>query len=176
MWETIFTWNLFAVEKYSEKWYERAVRPPWVRLLLKNSEGKYLLTHEFRQEQGTFDYRLPWGKVFDTLEAFLKVRDDQIALDEAVLQAAKLEAKEEAWIDEIEYLRIFHQSKAGASVEWDLYYVSGQIVSMSEQNLGWDEVIHGIETGFYTTAEILLMIKNGEILEDRTIGVLCKYL
>jgi hypothetical protein len=51
------------------------------------------------------------------------------------LSSAKLEAKEEAGIDEIQHLRIFHQSKAGASVEWDLYYVSGQIVSMSEQKL-----------------------------------------
>lgn len=176
MWQITFTWDLFAIEKHSVKWYERAIRPPGVRLLLKNTENKYLLTREFRQEQGTFDYRLPWGKVFDTLSEYLKIRENQIALDEAVLQAAKIEAKEEAGIDEIKFMRIIHQSKAGASVEWDLYYVSGQIVSMSEQNLWGDELIHGIETGFYTTAEILLMIKNWEILEDRTIGVLCKYL
>ena len=176
MWQIIFTWSLFAIEKHLTKWYERAIRPPWVRLLLKNTENKYLLTREFRTEQGSFDYRLPWWKVFDTLDEYLQVRDNQTSFDTAVLQAAKIEAKEEAWVDEIKFMRIFHQSKAWASVEWDLYYVSGQIVSMSEQVLWGDELQHGIEIGFYTTAEILLMIKNWEVQEDRTVGVLCKYL
>lgn len=176
MWEIVYQWSLIAIEKHTEKWYERAVRPPWVRLLLKNAEGAILLTKEYRAEQGSFDYRLPGGKVFDTLEEYLEIRGNQTALDTAVLAAAKLEAKEEAGVDQIENLRIFHDSHAGASVEWDLYYVSGKILSMSEQNLWGDELHHGIEVGFYTTPEVLFMIKNGEIQEDRTVGVLCKYL
>ena len=176
MWNTIFTWDLFAIEKHSEKRYEKALRPPWVRLLLKNKEGLYLLTKEFRTEAGSFDYRLPWGKVFDTLEDYLLIRWDQKKLDDAVLKAAKTEAKEEAWIDVIQFLRIFHQSKAGASVEWDLYYVSGNILEMSEQALAGDELTHGIEIWFYNRAQILVMIKSWEIQEDRTVGVLCRYL
>lgn len=175
-WKIIFRWSLIAIEKHSLKWYERAVRPPGVRLILKNSQGKYLITKEFRHEQWGFDFRLPWGKVFDDLESYLQIRHNETDLEKSVLEAARIEAKEEAGIDEIKDLQIIHTSFAGASVEWTLYYLSWDIVSESEQNLAGEELVHGIEIGFYTKQEILKMIQDGDINEERSVAVLVRYL
>ncbi len=165
-----------AVERHVAKGYERAIRPPGVRLLLKNAEGKLMLTKEFRAEQGKVDYRLPGGKVFDDLISYLGVRGDEVRLQEAVMKAAILEAKQEAGVDEIRNLQLISCSVAGASVEWDLYYLTGEIVLNSEQELDGDEKHHGIEIGFYSTDEVLEMLKHGKISEDRTAGVLFRYL
>ncbi|MEK7105502.1 MAG: NUDIX domain-containing protein [Patescibacteria group bacterium] len=176
MWEIVYKGNLIAVEKHAEKGFERAVRPPGVRLILQNSESEILLTKEFRPEQGKVDYRLPGGKVFDDLESYLNVRDDEQKLAAAVMKAAVLEAKQEAGVDEIKNLEIVARSVAGASIEWDLYYLVGTISAMSEQELDGDEKHHGIAVDFYTEDQVLTMLRSGEVSEDRTAGVLFRYL
>lgn len=176
MWEIVYKGNLIAIEKHNSKGFERAVRPAGVRLILKNTEGKILLTKEFRHEQGKYDYRLPGGKVFDDLDSYLAVRYESEALNTAVLEAAKLEAKQEAGIDEVQNLSIYLKSVAGASVEWDLYYLTGEIDKIGEQALDGDEREHGIEVGFFSKEEILVMFKNNEISEDRSASVLFRYL
>lgn len=120
--------------------------------------------------------RLPGGKIFNELDPYLAVRDDADAMSGAVLQAGRLEAKQEAGVDEIKNLAMLSKSAAGASVEWDLYYLTGEIDSIGEQELEGDEKVHGITVGFYTREEVLEMLKRGEISEDRTVGVLFKYL
>ena len=92
-WEIAFQGKLIAIEKNIKKWYERAVRPPWVRLILTNTEDKYILTKEFRHEQWGFDYRLPGWKVVDSLDEYLQIRYDEENLIHAVYEAAKIEAK-----------------------------------------------------------------------------------
>ena len=175
-WEFIYKGNLIAIEKHKTKGFERAVRPPGVRLILKNKENKFLLTKEFRHEQNKYDYRLPGGKVFDELESYLALRGNQEKLDNAVYTAARIEAKQEVGADEIQNLTIVSKSVAGASVEWDLYYLSGEIDVLGKQELDGDEKEHGIEIGFYTKEEIITKLTNGEISEDRTVGVLFRYL
>lgn len=175
-WKIIFTWDLFAIEKHITKSYERAVRPPGTRLILKNPEWKYLINKEYRAEQWWFDYRLPGWKVFDDLKSYLVVRDDEEKLVQSVIAGAKLEAKEEAGVDEIKNIKIYSTSYAWASVEWTLYYISGKIASMSQQKLHWDELIHGIEVWFYSKKEIKDMIYRWMIKEERSVAVLIKYL
>ena len=175
-WKTVFTGDLLAIEKHGGKGFERAVRPPGVRLILKDAEGKFLLTREFRSELNSHDYRLPGGKVYDTLKEYLAVRGDAAALQEAVTRAARLEAKQETGVDEIHDLQIFSRSTAGASVEWDLYYLTGNIGAISEQELEEDEKERGIDVGFYTKEQVLKMLKSGAITEGRTVGVLFRYL
>lgn len=175
-WEIIYKGDLIAIEKHKEKGFERAVRPPGVRLMLKNKDGQILLTKEFRHEQGKHDYRLPGGKVFDDLESYLTARYDTEKLNQAILKAAKLEAKQEAGIDEVKNLSIYSKSVAGASVEWDLYYLTGEMDSLGEQALDGDEKEHGIEVGFFSKEQILTMLKNNEISEDRSASVLFRYL
>lgn len=175
-WNIVFTGDLFAVEKHAVKGFERAVRPPGVRLILTNAEGEILLTKEFRQEQEKVDYRLPGGKVFDDLAPYLAVRDDEEKLHRAVLRAACVEAKQEAGVDEVRDLAILSKSAAGASVEWDLYYLTGEVVRMSEQELDGDEKDHGIEVGFYAPETVFALLQSGKISEDRTASVLLRYL
>src|SRR5690348_11852646 len=46
-------------------------RAAGVRIIIPNKEdGKILLTREFRRELNNWDWRLPGGKVFDSLEEF----------------------------------------------------------------------------------------------------------
>lgn len=48
--------------------FEVARRAPGVRVIVHDAkEQKVLLTREFRRELDAWDYRLPGGKVFDTL-------------------------------------------------------------------------------------------------------------
>lgn len=174
-WEIVYKGKLIAIEKHVVKGFERAVRPPGVRLILKNTNGKILLTKEFRHEQDKHDYRLPGGKVFDDLESYLAVRYESDDLHSAVLAAATLEAKQEAGVT-VNNLFIYSKSVAGASVEWDLYYLTGEIKDKGEQELDGDEKEHGIEVGFYSKEEIFAMLKNNEISEDRSASVLFRYL
>lgn len=152
------------------------MRPPGVRLFLTSSEGHVLLTEEFRTEVGRKDFRLPGGKVFDDLESYLAIRGDEPALDRAVLHAAALEAKQEAGVDEIADLAIISKSIAGASIEWDLYYVSGTIVSQSEQDLEEDERERGIAVHFFPVEKVREMLRDGSIGEERTHVVLHRLL
>lgn len=174
-WEIVFKGKLIAIEQNSKKGFERAVRMPGVRLILNNKEGKLLLTKEFRHEQGKHDYRLPGGKVFDDLDSYLEVRSNYELITKAVYDAAKIEAKEEAGIDNIENLNIASKSSSGALVEWDLYYLTGEVESLGEQDLKEDELKDGIDVGFFSKEEILEMIKNNEISEDRSASVLFRH-
>ena len=54
--------------------FEKARRAPGVRLLIIK-KNKILITKEYRDEIGEFDYRLPGGKVFDKLEEYQKNSD-----------------------------------------------------------------------------------------------------
>ena len=51
--------------------FELARRAPGVRLIICDRQNKtILLTKEFRQELDGWDYRLPGGKVFDSLDEY----------------------------------------------------------------------------------------------------------
>jgi hypothetical protein len=175
-WEIVWKGNLLAIERHSTKGYERAVRPPGVRLILKNTHGDILLTEEFRTELNRKDFRLPGGKVFDDLESYLAVRGNESALQNAVHRAARLEAKQEAGVDEIADLTITARAVAGASIEWDLFYVSGTITAQSEQELEAEEQQRGISVHFFPIDTVKKMILDGSISEERTQAVLLRHL
>jgi 8-oxo-dGTP pyrophosphatase MutT (NUDIX family) len=175
-WKMVFKGDLIAIEKHADKGFERAVRPPGVRLLLSDTEGKILITREYRSEIGDHDYRLPGGKVFNDLESYLAIRGNDARLNDAAMEAARLEAKQETGVDEINDLTILTRSAAGASVEWDLYYLTGTIGAISEQELEEDERERGIDVHFYTRAEVLEMLKQGKFAEGRTAAVLFEHL
>ena len=174
-WQEIFKGNLFLIER-NEKGYERVIRPPGCRLFVKNAEGKILISKEFRKEQGGFDYRLPGGKVFDQLEPYLACRNNKEKLEERVLEAAKLEAKQETGADDLINPRIVHKSVCGANVEWDLYFIEAKINTHGNQALEEDEQEHGIEIGYYTPEEVKKMIKDGLMKEDRGVAFLTRIL
>src|SRR5690242_18723642 len=85
--------------------FEVARRAPGVRLIIAdNAEQKVLLTREYRQELAEWDYRLPGGKVFDTLDDFEAFRNSGEDIIEAAKRQAVNEAQQEAGveIDELE--------------------------------------------------------------------------
>src|SRR5689334_1808672 len=101
--------------------FEVARRAPGVRLIIADMQAKKLLfTKEFRRELGTHDYRLPGGKVFDTLTEFEEFRKSGKDILEPATAKAKAEAAEEAGMA-VENVRLFKKSTLGATVEWDLY-------------------------------------------------------
>lgn len=170
-WEIVYMGEIICFEVLKSKGFERAVRAPGVRMVLRNKEGLILLTKEFRHEQASYDFRLPGGKVFDKLKDYLKVRGDKEAIMQAAINAVVAEAKQEAGVDEIIDLEHISTSKAGATMEWDLFYFKGVIDSMTDQALEGDET-YGIGVGFYTDDQILEMLKSKQILEDRSRSVL----
>ncbi len=152
--------------------FEQARRSPGTRLIVV-SDDKVLLTKEFRREVNSYDYRLPGGKVFDTLDEYLKfLKSDQDLLPK-VIEAGKKEAKEEIGINAYK-IELFHKSIAGATIEWDLYYlVINEFTSLSGQSLELGEDIGLMWVSFPEAKEICL---SGEMSEDRSAAVLLRYL
>jgi 8-oxo-dGTP pyrophosphatase MutT (NUDIX family) len=75
----------------TERIWEIARRSPGVRLILRDGD-KILLTKEYRKELDAVDYRLPGGKVFDTLEEYNAYKQD---IEKYALRAARRECEEE---------------------------------------------------------------------------------
>lgn len=156
--------------------FEVARRAPGVRLIIHNeAAGKILLTKEFRHELGEWDYRLPGGKLFDSLDEFEAFRQS----DNDILEAAKVKAIEEAQQEagvEIAKLEFYKKSVLGATVEWDLY-----IFEVTE----WQASVHGqeLEVGekieadnWVTYDEACTMALNGSMAEERIALILLQWI
>jgi ADP-ribose pyrophosphatase len=148
--------------------FEYARRSPGVRLIIPKGSD-ILLTKEFRTELGSYDYRLPGGKVFDTLEEY---RASSASLDESARTAAIKEAQEEAGIS-IEELEHFHTSVCGATIVWDLLYFVVKKFSETEQHLEDGE---DIAVEWMSCDEVRRMCLDGSISEERSALVLLRYL
>lgn len=150
--------------------FEIARRSPGTRLLIVD-DNKLLITKEFRAELNGYDYRLPGGKVFDTLDEYNQhVSDDMLPF---AIEAAKRECREETGLL-AKHVKHFATAKSGATVVWDLIYVLIDDFEKTEngQELETGEVI---EVEWKTFDEIKELCKNGSINEDRTLGVLFRF-
>ncbi len=151
--------------------FEFARRPPGVRLLLIK-KGKVLLTKEFRVEHGTYDYRLPGGKVFDSIgdyHAAMKKSDNILKYATA---AAKKECVEETGLKP-QSIKHIYTSKAGATVIWDLFYFLVPKFTEGKQKLEEGEIIHPKWMPFSAAIKMCL---NGSIHEDSSAAVLLRFL
>ena len=156
--------------------FEVARRAPGVRLIIHDEPaGKVLLTKEFRHELGEWDYRLPGGKVFDSLDEFEAFR----LSDKDIVEAAKAKAIEEAQQEagvEIANLSLFKKSVLGATVEWDLYVFETHDwrLSVEGQEL---EVGEKIEADTWVTYnEARKMALSGSMAEERIALILLQWL
>lgn len=162
----------------TEKTFEFAERAPGVRVLVSNGRS-VLLTKEWRSESNSWDYRLPGGKVFDSLNEYLAIKEPNNSdLQSFVRLAAQKELREETSISLPIYLfNQLHHSVCGATVIWDLYYY---LVETDEQEAKLESIT--TQEGEYTCplwvsykkAEDLCL--TGKVQEDRTVAVLLKYL
>ncbi len=150
--------------------FEKFCRPPGTRLVIVSPENKILITKEFRQETNNYDLRLPGGKVCDTLEEYNKLRESS----EDILQAAKAgaikEAREETGII-VNDLELITVAKAGATVEWDLYYF---LIKDYEEHPDGQALEHGedISIVWMSLDKIKKAIKQKQMQEWRSAGVL----
>ena len=178
--EEIFTrgklFELIHITQDDGRIFEVARRAPGVRLIIcDKTNGKVLLTKEYRQELGEWDYRLPGGKVFDSLEEYETYRQSGDDIVEAAKKQAINEAQQEAGI-EVADLELYKKSVLGATVEWDLYVFEAT---------SWQASVHGqeLEVGekieannWFTYEEVNHMILDGAMQEERIALILLQWL
>lgn len=154
--------------------YEKARRSPGTRLLITSPNHNILLTREYRDEIGGWDYRLPGGKVFDSLEEYSEAVRSGVDLLEKSKEAAQKEAQEEVGIN-AEDLTHLYTSKLGATMEWDLYYFR---VNLPTEELGEQKLEPGenIQVGWYSPTDALRLALDGSLSEDRSAAVLMRYI
>lgn len=155
-----------------ERTLELARRAPGVRLIIELSDGNLLLTREHRSELGKYDIRLPGGKVCDSLAAYLQLLAKGEDIAPAVEAAARLEAKEEAGVDDGDFTHI-HTSVSGLTVDWDLHYFAVTNAKVGSQAL---EEHEDIETVQVSKEDAKKMCLDGSMSEERSALVLLKYL
>ena len=151
--------------------FEFARRSPGTRLIIPKGD-KIILSKEFRHEIGGYDYRLPGGKVYDSLEEYNRALESSLDINKSAKNAAIKEAREEAGIL-VKDISFFHKSVCGATVVWDLFYF---VVN------GFEEASQELEDGEDITIELVDRNKVKEMCLDGTIGeersalVLLRYL
>ena len=152
------------------KTLERARRSPGVRLIIAKS-NKLLLTKEYRMELNDYDYRLPGGKVFDSLEEYKDALESGKDMLEYAAEAAKKECLEETGIA-ARKTKHFQTTNAGQTIVWDLYYFIVEDFEEKGQNPGFDEEIY---PEWKTFEEVKELCRQSKISEDRSLGVLFRY-
>ena len=150
--------------------FEIARRSPGVRLIIVKKDH-LLLSREFRTDLNAYDYRLPGGKVFDTLDEYQGKSPEKMM--DCAIKAAKKECCEETGLI-AKKITHFVTTKAGATLSWDLYYfiIDEFAESADGKALETGEVI---ETEWKTWSEVKDLARRGQIMEDRTLGVLFKF-
>ncbi len=146
-------------------------RPPGVRTIVIKDD-KVLLTKEYRHELNNYDYRLPGGKVYESIGEY----KERIAKGVDILQEAQAasikETLEECGISIINP-QFIHKSICGASVTWDLYYFLATNFVNSEQKL---EEMEEIEVEWVDKGVVKKMCLDGSISEERSALVLLRTL
>lgn len=160
-------------DKISHFTVEIARRPPGVRLFIVEA-NKILLSKEYRSELEDWDYRVPGGKIFDSLDSYLEVIDDENILKEKSVTAVAHEGLEEAGVI-VKNQTLLSVSKAGSTIDWDLHYYLVDDFDMAADGNKTEsaEIIH---PEWFTFDEAKRMCLDGSIKEDRTVGILLKYL
>ena len=151
-------------------------RPPGVRALIlnKNDNQKILLSKEFRYELDKWDYRLPGGKVFDTLDLYKEAiarNDVQKYVDKSVAK----EVLEEVGLI-VKSQKLLKISHDGAGVIWDLFYyeIKDYEESLDGAHLEENEFVEGYVWKSFD--EIIKMCIEKKINEERSVGVLLSYI
>lgn len=156
------------------KTFEWVRRCPGTRSIVVSPEGKILITKEYRNEFKTYDYRLPGGKTFNSLNEyndFINSGQDMLPM---AAEAAKKELVQEAGIDAIDP-KHYYTSKCGTTVVWDLiYFLVDQYENLPKAQRS--ESGEDIKSIWLTKSEAIKLCLSGKMLEDRSVGVLLRYL
>lgn len=155
-------------ETHGNKIFEKARRSPGVRALIVK-DNNILLSREFRYELNDYDYRLPGGKVFDTLTDYSNHLNEDLTkyADKAVVK----ECYEEVGLN-VKNPKLIKVSKAGATIEWDLYYYLIEDFEYDVQHLEDGE---DITFNWYSLSEVEKFCLQDKIKEDRSVAVILRY-
>lgn len=168
--------ELVQLKQEDGRVFEVARRAPGVRIIIHDeAAGKVLLTKEYRHELGEWDYRLPGGKVFDSLDEYEAFRVAGDSIEEAAKAQAIKEAQQEAGV-KLNQLELYKKSVLGATVEWDLYVfvtTDWQLI-VEGQELEVGEKIEADNWATYDEAR--KMILGGAMQEERIALVLLQWL
>lgn len=153
--------------------FEFARRAPGIRLILVNKVKKTVtLSKEHRYELDGFDYRLPGGKVFDSLDEYNRFLVSKSEILIPAKAKAFGEAEEEVGL-KLKDLEHFHTSICGTTVKWDLFYFVSTEWAEVDQKLETGEHISRVEISFEDARNIAL---SGGMSEERSALVLLRYL
>lgn len=174
--EVVFTGQIIEVIRQTrvdksgkEKVFEKAVRPPGVRLIIvKHQEEKILIAREYRYNIEDFDYRLPGGKVCDSITEYNQIADKKSEATKATIW----ESKQEAGIITTKPKLFTIANSGGPTIDWDLYYFVIDEFEESTQELEFGE---NISIQWLSFDEAIKVALSDKMREDRTVGVLMKY-
>jgi ADP-ribose pyrophosphatase YjhB (NUDIX family) len=156
--------------------FELARRAPGVRVIIADKqERRLLLQREFRTELNDYDFRLPGGKVFDSLEEYDAFRETGKDIVEPAAEKAKAEAYEEAGIA-VNGVELFKRSTLGATVEWDLFVFEATEWHKHEAGRALEAGEQIDEPSWFDFAEAEQMILRGELQEERIALALLQWL
>lgn len=168
--------ELVHVEQPDGRVFELARRAPGVRIIIADKEArKILLTKEFRQELNDWDYRLPGGKVYDTLDEYEAARQSGEDMLAAVKRKTIVEAAEEAGIEVGEAV-LFKKSTLGATVEWDLFVMEAQGWRKSEAGQALEQGEQIVADEWFDLEQAEQMIYEGKMQEERVALILLQWL
>ena len=168
--------ELIHVEQPDGRIFEIARRAPGVRVIIAdNYKKKVLLTKEFRRELGAYDYRLPGGKVFDSLAEYEKFRKSGSDIGVPAAAKAKAEAAEEAGMV-VDRVTLYKKSTLGATIEWDLYVFEATDWTEHKDGQMLEEGERIDDVSWYDFDEVEKMIVRGDVQEDRIALVLLRWL
>ena len=156
--------------------FEVARRAPGVRVIVHDKQAqKILLTKEFRKELQAWDYRLPGGKVFDSLDEYEAFRISGEDILTAASKKVVQEMREEAGL-QVAASQFFKKSTLGATVEWDLYVFETESWSKHKdgQQLEAGEQVEA--DNWFDFEEVTEMIVKGKMQEERIALVLLQWI
>ena len=156
--------------------FEVARRAPGVRVIIADlQKQELLLTREFRRELQDWDYRLPGGKVFDSLEEYRLFREGGEDIIIPAKQKAIDESIEEAGV-EVKDVELFKISTLGATMEWDLFVFEAHEWRISEngQRLESGEQIE--TNNWFSYERVNEMILNDDLKEERIALILMQWI
>jgi len=168
--------ELVHIPQADGRFFEVARRAPGVRVLIvDDANKKVLLTKEYRNELQDWDFRLPGGKVLDSLAEYETFRKSGKDIVEAAKAKAKAEAAEEAGM-QVDDLKFVKKSTLGATVEWDLYVFKATTWALHQdgQRLEAGEQVDAVE--WYGFAEVERMILSGAMQEERIALIVLQWL
>ncbi|MEA2003418.1 MAG: NUDIX hydrolase [archaeon] len=156
------------------KIFEQARRSPGVRVMLVDGD-KMLVTKEYRTEIQDWDFRIPGGKVFDSLEEYRAAVESGKDMLASASDAAKKEVLEETGlvVDEIRHFTT--SGTGGPTVRWDMYYFVADKFHLSDggQML---EPGENITFEWMSLDDVRRLCLDGSFKEDRTVANILKLL